>query len=187
MNRIVKRATFIVTLIVILAIAGSMIVHQRQSESAVRDENGASSSNQMPKDGSQVPLFSLPSIAGHQTVSLSAYRGKPLFINFWASWCGPCQQETPDVVKAYATYGKKVAFIGVNLTSEDTVKDAEAFMKKYHIPYQVLTDSAGNVANQYAIVGIPTSVFVNRNGMITATYVGSIPMKTLLTDLSKIA
>ncbi len=140
-----------------------------------------------PMTGYRAPSFSLPTFPDNKPISLADYQGKPLFINIWASWCPPCQAETPDLVKAYAKYGDKVQFIGVNLTSQDSLPDVTAFIEKYGIKYPIALDTKGTVAQQYQAVAIPTSFFVNRQGIIVERSVGAISPQVLEADLQKIS
>lgn len=136
--------------------------------------------------GYKVPPFTLPSYPDNQPISLSDFKGKPLLINFWASWCPPCQEETPDLVKAYAKYGNKVQFISVNLTAKDSLPDIKGFIDKYGIQYPVALDVNGTVTSQYNVVAIPTSIFVNRSGVIVARVTGAIMPQILESDLQRI-
>ena len=140
-----------------------------------------------PMTGYRVPPFSLPSFPDSKPISLADYQGKPLLINIWASWCPPCQAETPDLVKAYANYGDKVRFIGVNLTSQDSLPDVTTFIRKYGIKYPIVLDTKGTVAQQYQAMSIPTSIFVNRQGIIVDRVVGEITPQILEADLQKIS
>ena len=140
-----------------------------------------------PMAGYRVPPFSLPRFLDSKPISLADYQGKPFFINFWASWCPPCQAESQDLVKAYAKYGDRVQFIGVNLTSQDSLPDVTAFIEKYGIKYAIALDTKGTVAQQYQTLAIPTSIFVNRQGVIVERYVGAIPPQILEGDLQRIS
>lgn len=181
----IKLISLIALIAVIIGIGTMLVIRQHQSNEV--NANPAQYVTSLPKIGHPVPLFSLPLYPNHKMVSISDFKGKPMFINFWASWCDPCKQETPDLVKAYAKYGDHVKFIGVNLTSEDSLSDVKKFINQYGIKYTVLLDTAGKVAKQYGIVGIPTSVFVNREGTITAIYMGAIPSNVLSQDLRDIS
>lgn len=184
MNRSVRRLSVLVTAIVILAILVAMLITHRQTPA---NTLSIPSSSTVVKVGQPLPSFTLTSVQTGQSLSVSAHQNKPMFINFWATWCGPCKQETPDVVSAYRSFQQSVAFIGVNLTAEDSVKDVKAFMAKDRIQYPVLLDTDGKVADQFHVIGIPTSIFVNRKGIVTAIYPGAVSASELRRDLQQIA
>lgn len=151
----------------------------------VFNNKAASNNSVVPLVGYRVPPYSLARFPNKQSISLADYQGKPLFINFWASWCPPCQQESPDLVKAYAKYGNKVQFIGVNLTQQDSLSNVSAFLTKYGIKYPIGLDVQEKVAQEYQVTGIPASFFVNSRGIIVAHYVGAIPLQMLEDDLQR--
>ena len=111
-----------------------------------------------PFPDSTAPDFVLRDLEGQQ-VQLSSLRGEKLFVNFWASWCPPCQAEMPHLVNAARKYEGQVAFYGVNLTSGDSVEKAK-------IPFPTLLDEKGEVASRYAAFSIPTSLTIDENGVI---------------------
>lgn len=149
-------------------------------------KRGSATQTARPYDGYAAPDFTLPRLSDGQPVSLSQYHGKPLFINFWASWCPPCNAESPELVKAYAKYGSKVVFISINVTHDDTLANVKTFLKKYNVPYPVLLDKQAKVSNEYNVLALPTSLFVNRQGMIVARYSGAIPNPELISTLQRI-
>jgi len=181
----VKWSILLVSLAVVFA--GVVWVTNRPVPQTNELKSSAQNISVAPMKGYRVPPFSLPSFQGSKPISLADYQGKPVFINFWASWCPPCQAENPDMVKAYAKYGDKVQFIGVNLTSQDTLPDVTAFLEKYDIKYPIALDTKGTVAPQYQILGIPTSIFVNRQGIIVGRYEGGITPQILEGDLQRIS
>ncbi|QSO46406.1 TlpA family protein disulfide reductase [Alicyclobacillus mengziensis] len=146
----------------------------------------AGSSNSRPYPGYIAPAFTLSELASGTPVSLSEFQGKPIFINFWASWCPPCQAETPDIVKAYQQYGNQVTFISINLTSGDSIAGVHQFVKRYGIKYPVLLDKNAAASTAYNVLAIPTSLFVNRNGVIVARFSGAIPAAELSANLQRI-
>ena len=136
-----------------------------------------------PLAGKPAPEFKLPDLSGKE-ISLSAFKGKPLLINFWATWCGPCKIETPWIVelqKQYAAQGFQVIGIsteGDDLKPED--KDGWAhdkaaiakFVKEEHMDYPVLING-DSLAQEYGgLDAMPTSVYVDRNGKVVAVQLG---------------
>lgn len=125
--------------------------------------------------GKPAPDFRLATIDGAK-VSLSQFRGQPVLINFWATWCIPCREEMPYLVRSYEAHAAEgLAILGLNLTYTDSVPDVREFMKEFEITFPVLLDEDGAVAERlYQIPGVPTSVFVKRNGTIARIQVGKM-------------
>jgi cytochrome c biogenesis protein CcmG, thiol:disulfide interchange protein DsbE len=140
----------------------------------------------IPRQGYRMPSITLTEYPDNKTIRTDDLVGKPVFINFWASWCSPCKQETPDIVKAYKRYGNQVVFLSVNATSEDTMSAMEKFVKDYSIVWHVVLDKKGSALNTYNVLGLPTSVFVNRQGIITNVHLGLISNQNLNTNLQEI-
>ncbi len=134
--------------------------------------------------GNLAPDFTLKTLDG-QTVKLSDYRGKPVLVNFWATWCPPCRQEMPDLEKAYQKYKDQgMVFLGIDMQEDQgTVKN---FVQQngYHWTFAIDADS--RVADTYQASAIPTSYFVDKNGIIRDTQIGAITPSLLEAKLSKI-
>lgn len=136
--------------------------------------------------GAQATDFTLPDING-KSVSLSSYKGKVTLIDFWASWCGPCRQENPNVVKAYEQYhGKGFEILGVSL---DTQKPQwEAAIQKDHLSWTHVSDLKGwtsEVAATYGVQSIPTNFLLNAEGKIIARDLRGEDLKAKLAELFK--
>ncbi len=101
-------------------------------------------------------------------VKLSDFRGKPVVLNFWATWCPPCKAELPDFDEAAATYGDKVHFLMVNLTDggRDTVDGVKAFVAENGYTFPVYFDTTYSAANAYRVYSIPTTYLINADGEI---------------------
>jgi peroxiredoxin len=125
--------------------------------------------------GAPAPDFTLKTLDGGE-VTLSKYRGHPVLINFWASWCVPCRVETPELVRVYTTYQTEgLVVLGVNWTSQDSLVEVEAFVQEFKMTYPVLLDETGKVSEDlYRLRGLPLSVFVNRAGLITRLNLGAM-------------
>ena len=111
------------------------------------------------------PDFSVLNKDGN-TVKLSDFRGKPVVLNFWATWCPPCKQELPDFNQAAETYKDEVVFLMVNLTDgqRDTVASVKAFVADNGYTFPVYFDTAYSAANAYMVSSIPTTYFINAKG-----------------------
>lgn len=97
---------------------------------------------------------------------------KPLVVNFWASWCGPCKIEAPELVSLNKQYQNKVEIYAVNLTSSDSESEARAFAEEYGFNFPVLLDKDGKVAKLYDVVAIPTTYFISSDGIIVDRIIG---------------
>ena len=112
---------------------------------------------------------------------LSDFFGKPIVLNFWASWCGPCQKEMPDFEKKYKENGDKVTFLMVNLTdgSYDTVAKASKFISDNGYTFPVFYDTSSDGADTYKVYSIPTTFFIGADGQLVAQATGAISASTL--------
>ncbi|CAB1129153.1 Thiol-disulfide isomerase or thioredoxin [Candidatus Hydrogenisulfobacillus filiaventi] len=119
--------------------------------------------------GQPAPPFTLPATNG-QPVSLASLRGQPVWLNFWATWCPPCRAEIPDLEQVARRYQGRFRLIGINL--EENPATVRSFMAAHGMNYPVLLDSTGEVAANYGVTAIPTSVFISPQGRILAVRVG---------------
>ena len=127
--------------------------------------------------GAPAPGFTYALFDGTK-VTLSGLRGKPVVLNFWASWCPPCREEAPTLEKGWEAYkGKGVQFLGVDI--QDTEKDAQAFMKQFGITYPNGQDTTNGISANYGITGIPETFFINKDGKIVNHWIGPIEEKQL--------
>ena len=122
------------------------------------------------EEGSQARDFSLHNLAGEK-VSLSDYKGKVVLINFWATWCPPCRAEIPDLEAAYREH-QDDDFVVLGVSIEDPPETVQAFVAEYGVTYPVLLDSEGEMVRVYRAAGLPTSVFVDPQGVIRIRHVG---------------
>jgi cytochrome c biogenesis protein CcmG, thiol:disulfide interchange protein DsbE len=121
------------------------------------------------------PSFSLP-VLGHsgQKVSLADYAGRPLIVNFFASWCEPCQQETPLLAKFYRTEHGKVAIVG--LDENDVLGSAASFTRKEGVSYPVGFDPEVIAASAYGVAGLPQTFFLNAKHRIVDRVFGAVTL-----------
>lgn len=97
---------------------------------------------------------------------------KPLLLNFWASWCEPCQMEAPHLVQLYKLYEEQLDLYAINQTDMDNVADAARFAEQYALPFPVLLDEEGKVADQYYVLTIPTSILIDEQKQIVSVHHG---------------
>ena len=127
----------------------------------------------LPQAGQPAPAFSLPSIAG-KPISLAGLKGRPVYINFFASWCGPCNEEAPAIGKLRAQYAKRGLQV-VGIDELDAAGQAAAFQKKYGNPYGlVAVDDNGATGKQYGTIAMPVHVFIDRRGIVRTFRIGEM-------------
>ncbi len=133
------------------------------------------------------PDFTVYDVNGDE-VKLSDFFGRPIVVNFWATWCSPCKREMPSFERMYEKYGEDVVFLMVNLTDgyQDTVKKASDFVEKNGYTFPVYFDTAYNAAITYAVNSIPMSLFIDARGEITRSYVGMISESVLEARIEEI-
>ncbi len=138
------------------------------------------SSSPSPREGFFAPDFTLDTLDGGR-VTLSELRGKIVVVNFWTTWCPPCRTETPALEKAYEQYeNSEVLILGVNLTNQDSVSAVESFAREFELTYPLLLDRDGSVGYLYQVNGLPTTYFINREGVIRTVLVGGPMSETFI-------
>lgn len=145
--------------------------HSTQTESQARET---------AKPVNYAPDFEVLDNDGN-TVRLSDFRGKPVVLNFWATWCPPCKAELPDFDRSAATYGDEVTFLMVNLTDggRDTVSGVREFVAANGYTFPVYFDTRYSAANAYRVSSIPTTYFINAEGEIVSYKVGMVSASEL--------
>lgn len=140
---------------------------------------GGDASEARPEKGYLAPDFALPGLDG-ETIRLSDYRGKVVFLNFWATWCPPCLVEMPEMQKLYEQEGDDLEIIGIDLThTEDAVEDVAAFMDEHGYAWPIALDQKGDVTLAYRTLDIPTSFFIDQNGIIREIHQGPMTLETM--------
>lgn len=121
--------------------------------------------------GDQAPDFKIPRLEAKGMISLKQYRGKVVYVDFWASWCGPCRQSLPalnDIRQEFRQKGFEV--IAINLDEERD--DAMEFLKEFPVAYPTARDTSGKVPEAYGLVGMPTAYLIDRKGKIEFVHEG---------------
>ena len=121
-------------------------------------------------------------------VKLSDFRGKPTILNFWASWCGPCKMEMPDLEDAYLEYGDEINFLIVNLTDgiSETVESASGYIESQGYTFPVYYDTDMGGAFAYGVNAIPVTYFLDADGNLVAYYPGAMTADILQRGISMI-
>ncbi|EXX86983.1 thiol-disulfide oxidoreductase ResA family protein [Paenibacillus darwinianus] len=128
-----------------------------------------------PKKGYAAPSFELPDLAD-RPVRVGGPADKVVLINFWASWCGPCILEAPDLQKLYERYKDTMTLIGVNATKYDREREARQFVDDFGLTFPILMDRKGAVTDLYNVAQFPTTLLVDKNGVIRERITGVIPV-----------
>ena len=132
------------------------------------------------------PDFTVTDMDGN-SVSLSDKFGKPIIVNFWASWCPPCKSEMPDFEEAFKEYGNEITFMMVNMTGgRETVESAKSFIEKSTYSFPVYFDTEYQAAMTYGVSSIPQTIFIDKDGNLTAYAQGMIDKNALDTGIGMI-
>lgn len=150
----------IALLLVVLAIVQTAALRNSSQASAASAGKVVEMARNKP-----VPSFTLKGLDG-QTYQVGGPRDKPLMINFWASWCGPCHEEAPDLKQVYERYKDKFDLYAVNVTKGDRVEDVRGFVNRYGVSFPVLLDDQGKTAEMYRILFVPTSFLIDKQGVL---------------------
>ncbi len=138
-----------------------------------------------PVKGARAPGFTLQRVGGGR-LSLSDYRGSPLVINFWATWCAPCRIEMPFLQSRYEKYAESHGLRVLAVDFDEPQPDVQAFAESFGLTFDVLLDPGGDTQVLYQIRGYPSSYFVDRDGVIQVVHIGVMTEGQLDENLEKI-
>jgi len=178
-----KREVMIIVIVLaaLLVIAGggyALLKDQVDAVGTATDEAAA--------DRIEAPDFTVYTADG-QPVKLSDFSGKPVIINFWASWCGPCKSEMPDFQKVYEAYGDRVDFLMLNMTyGDETIEVARTFVEESGYTFPVYFDTTLEAASLYGASTIPTTFALDRNGRVYSYAKAVLSEDALVSVLDKL-
>ena len=119
------------------------------------------------------------------TISLADLRGRPMVINFWASWCPPCRDEAPLLERTWRAYkNRDLIFLGVNI--QDRKEDAVNYMREFDITFPNGPDPTGEITINYGVSGLPVTFFVSRDGKVVRRWVGALEHSVLIRSIEEI-
>lgn len=146
-------------------------------------------SNQSPVTGMSgftrvqetAPGFTLRLFDGEE-LTLSDLADRPVVINFWASWCGPCREEAVGLERTWRTYRDDgVMFVGVDI--QDAEEDALEYLAEFNVTYPNGPDLDGKITVDYGVVGLPVTFFVSKEGIVERRWVGAVPESQVVTGV----
>lgn len=177
-----------ITLIVLLALAiGAQWLRPRPVAPAAGvtlAEGRALAAGGAPVEGHLAPDFEMGYADGRR-LRLSDLRGQPVLINFWASWCGPCRVEMPELIEAYTAHrAEGLEVIAVNVQEESAV--AQAFAAEVGMPFRIVVDPTGDISRRYQVRNLPSSIFIDREGVVRARWMGILSREQLQKHLREI-
>ncbi len=164
--------------------AGSKAASARDNQIAARAETRAEAKGYVGEVGDRAVPFTLTTFTG-DTFNLTDAIGGPVLINLWASWCGPCKYEAPELQRAYEAYKDKgVVFVGVAL--QDTVESSTAFIKRFGWTFPAGPDDTGDIMKAYRAMAIPMTYIVDAKGFVTYIHIGAINEETIKRELDRL-
>ena len=167
-------------IIIILAAVGYKYLTNKYYQDEVGTEETQNSKNKASD-------FEVLDTTGNK-IKLSNFYGKPIIVNFWATWCGPCKAELPEFESMYNEYNDKIEFLMVNLTDgyNETVESVKEFVIENDYKFPVYFDTEYNAANIYKIYSIPQTLFIDKEGNIVKLYKGQMSRETIQRYIKKI-
>ena len=148
--------------------------------SAVSAQGVSGGATSAPREGFLAPDFRLTLLGGGE-VALSELRGQVVIVNLWASWCPPCRAEMPALQEAYEAYHDRgLEILAVNTTYQDSHAAAAGFVQEYGLTFPVPLDQTGEVSRSYLLRALPTSFFIDRDGVIRAVVIGGPMSRTTI-------
>jgi cytochrome c biogenesis protein CcmG, thiol:disulfide interchange protein DsbE len=119
------------------------------------------------------PAWDLALLGGEENLTLESLRGKAVVLNFWASWCGPCKDETPLLQKSWLRWeSKDVVFVGMNV--KDFRGDARSFVRRFGVTYPNVYDGKGSTVGRYGVTGFPETYFIDARGRVVYRIAGPV-------------
>lgn len=183
-----KKGFIVLVIGMVIFMVGAYALYTQLSEKIAPAEQLVTQPTQQTQQSQKAPDFTVYDLEGNP-VKLSDFFGKPIVLNFWASWCGPCQSEMPDFQEKYLELGDSIQFLMVNMTDgqRETVELASAFIAQEGYTFPVLYDTQAQAAMTYSVYSLPTTYFIDAQGNVAAQATGAIDAATLQKGIDMIA
>ncbi|EOO32525.1 Thiol:disulfide interchange protein tlpA [Bacillus cereus VD133] len=188
-----RKLTIIVVLLCLVGYAAyEQFGHKEQAVKVKQEKSEAAMKEIIARNGIEIgksaPDFTLTKLDG-TNVKLSDLKGKKVILNFWATWCGPCQQEMPDMEAFYKEHKENVEILAVNYTPSEKGGGEEKvsnFAKEKGITFPILLDKNIDVTTAYKVITIPTSYFIDTKGVIQDKFIGPMTQKEMEKRVAKL-
>ncbi|WHY80028.1 redoxin domain-containing protein [Neobacillus sp. WH10] len=169
----VKKVIAAVVLVTLLTVA--IVQAMDKKTDAPEKTSQASATKEGLSIGAKAPDFELKTLTG-ETVKLSDLKGKKVMLNFWATWCGPCKAEMPEMEQFFKQIGDDTVILAVNI---DPQLDVQAFVDEYKLTFPILLDADDKVNETYQIISIPTTYFIDSKGIIQNKFIGTMKLDNM--------
>ena len=192
-----KKALLVILLVFVVTLVVATVLYRQLGQTVATDQlevqtppatqEAGETEAQTEPEKMKAPDFTVYDAEGNE-VHLTDFVGKPIVLNFWASWCGPCKMEMPDFNEKYLELGEEVQFLMINMTdgSRETVAIASEFIKESGYSFPVFYDTKMDAANTYGAYSLPMTFFIDAEGYPVARATGAIDAETLMRGIDMI-
>ena len=192
-----KKALLVILLVFVVTLVVATVLYRQLGQTVATDQlevqtppatqEAGETEAQTEPEKMKAPDFTVYDADGNE-VHLTDFVGKPIVLNFWASWCGPCKMEMPDFNEKYLELGEEVQFLMINMTdgSRETVEIASEFIKESGYSFPVFYDTKMDAANTYGAYSLPMTFFIDAEGYPVARATGAIDAETLMRGIDMI-
>ena len=192
-----KKALLVILLVFVVTLVVATVLYRQLGQTVAPDQlevqsppttqEAGETEAQTEPEKMKAPDFTVYDAEGNE-VHLTDFVGKPIVLNFWASWCGPCKMEMPDFNEKYLELGEEVQFLMINMTdgSRETVAIASEFIKESGYSFPVFYDTKMDAANTYGAYSLPMTFFIDAEGYPVARATGAIDAETLMRGIDMI-